>query len=219
VVDDTQAQGVPLRRLFAEGRALPTLLLSLAFFMAFATLAVAVLWTPVLLRAQGMSAANASVAIGFHGFGALIGMAIVGRLIERFGGARVLVPALILGAIATAATGQVGGSLVAASIALALIGVFVGLGASGAIALAVLFYPGEIRSTGVGWSMGVGRLGQVIAPIAIGSLVQHDLSAAQVMFVVGLAPAIAAVAIAAMTLAHPLAAREVADAEGELVHH
>ncbi len=219
VVDDVQTHGVPLRRIFAEGRALPTLLLSLAFLMAFATLAVAVLWTPVLLRAQGMSAANAAVAIGFHGLGALIGMAIVGRLIERFGGARVLVPALILGAIATAATGQVGGSLVAASIALALIGVFVGLGASGAIALAVLFFPAEIRSTGVGWSMGVGRLGQVIAPIAIGSLVQHDLTAGQVMFVVGLAPAIAAMAIAAMRFSHPISAGEIDATEGDLVHH
>lgn len=200
-VDFERPEGAQLRQLFSEGRAMTTMLLSLTFFMAFGTLAVAVLWIPALLRADGMSAADTAVVIGFHGLGALIGMAIVGRLIERFGGARVLIPGLIVGAVAVFATGHAGAAVSAASISVALIGLFVGLGASGAIALAVLLYPAEMRSTGVGWSMGMGRLGQMVAPVAIGAVMQRDFSAAQVLSALALAPAIAALAIAVMSMA------------------
>ncbi|RKP44463.1 MFS transporter [Pararobbsia silviterrae] len=214
VVDVERREGAPLRALFAEGRVLATALLALTFFMAFGTLAVVVLWFPVLLRADGMAAADTAVVIGFHGLGALIGMAIVGRLIERFGAARVLVPALIVGAAVTAMTGQAGTSVAATSLGLASIGVFVGIGASGAIALAVLFYPSEMRSTGVGWSMGMGRLGQVVAPIAFGALIQHDVDAAHVLLVLSVAPALAAVAVAIMCMA-----RLVPAAQGGLAGH
>ncbi|WP_158936227.1 MFS transporter [Burkholderia sp. S171] len=202
--DDVRVEGAPFRMLFAHGRAKATAFLSLTFFMAFGTLAVAVLWMPVLLRADGISTADTAIVIGFHGLGALIGMAIVGRLVERFGGARTLVPALLVGAVATAATGYVGSSVVAASVAVAMIGVFVGVGASGAIALAVLVYPTEVRSTGVGWSMGIGRLGQVVAPIVTGELIQHGFTSAQVLLVIGLAPAVAALSVIVMSAARML---------------
>lgn len=219
VVDTQRPKGAPLLHLFSDGRCMATALLSLTFFMAFGTLAVTVLWMPLLLRADGMQASDTAIVIGFHGLGALIGMAIVGRLIERFGGARVLVPSLIVGAVATFVTGYAGAELTAASIAVALIGVFVGLGASGAIALSVLFYPAQMRSTGVGWSMGMGRLGQVVAPIAVGALVQHGFTTAQVLIVVAIAPIVAALAIALMRVARLLPARGATSAPGELVSH
>ena len=53
-----------------------------------------------------------------------------------------------------------------------LIGLFVGMGGSGAIALAALTYPTAIRSTGVGWAMAMGRFGQVIAPLCAGLAVK-----------------------------------------------
>ncbi|MGB6964178.1 MAG: hypothetical protein WBD90_06745 [Xanthobacteraceae bacterium] len=49
-----------------------------------------------------------------------------------------------------------------------LIGLFIGMGGSGAIALAALTYPPAIRSSGVGWAMGVGRFAQVLAPLFVG---------------------------------------------------
>jgi AAHS family 4-hydroxybenzoate transporter-like MFS transporter len=219
VLDESQTQAAPLWRLFADGRAVTTTLLSLTFYMAFGTLAIAVLWMPALLRADGMTPADTAIVIGFHGLGALIGMAVAGGLIERFGGARVLVPALLIGGLATAAAGQAGASVVAASIAVALIGIFVGLGASGAIALAVLLFPAEIRSTGVGWSMSMGRFGQFVAPIVIGALVQHGLSTAQVLLMVGIAPAIGAIAVLALSIARLLPPRGTTSGRSGLVGH
>lgn len=197
-VDSHRAAGVSLQQLFNEGRARGTLLLSGTFFLAFGTLAVVVLWTPALLHASGISPADTAIVIGFHGLGALIGMGIVGRLIERFGAAITLVPSLLVGTVATAAVGYVATSVVEASVAMTVIGIFIGIGASGAIALAVMAYPAALRSTGLGWSMGMGRLGQVIAPIATGTFVQIGASTAQTMLAVAAMPLVATLLVLAL---------------------
>jgi hypothetical protein len=59
-----------------------------------------------------------------------------------------------------------------------LFGAFMGGGSSGLIALAAIYYPTTIRSTGVGWAMGMGRVGSFVGPLAVGSLVAVGLSTA-----------------------------------------
>jgi AAHS family 4-hydroxybenzoate transporter-like MFS transporter len=140
------------------------------------------------------------VVLGFHGIGAVIGMGSAGRLIERFGAAATLVPALLLGTIATGAVGFAATSVTSMSIVLALIGVFVGMGASGAIALAALNYPTAIRATGVGWAMGMGRGGQVIAPLTTSLMLGWGWGVTQVFFATAIAPFIAALFVLAFAL-------------------
>jgi MFS transporter, AAHS family, 4-hydroxybenzoate transporter len=198
VSDETRIEGAPLKQLFVDGRATRTILLWVPFFTAFGTLALAVVWTPLLLRDNGISPAQASIVIGVHGIGALIGMGSAGRLMERFGSAPVLCPALVLGAIVTAMLGYSATSVISMSAALFLIGLLVGLGASGAIALAALTYPTAIRSSGVGWAMGMGRFGQVLAPLLASALVAASWSNIQLFLIVSLAPLCGALAIVAL---------------------
>ena len=47
------------------------------------------------------------------------------------------------------------------------------MASSGLIALGPLLYSTAIRSTGVGWAMGLGRLGAIVGPLAIGLLVSR----------------------------------------------
>ena len=199
VADEEHIAGATLKHLFSEGRAVGTLLLWVPFITAFATLAITVLWTPALLRANGMAPSQAAIVLGFHGIGALVGMGSAGRLMEAFGTTATLVPALILGALTTAMIGIAATSLVSMSIVLALIGLFVGMGASGAIALAALNYPTALRSTGVGWAMGLGRGGQVIAPLIISMMLGLGWGTTQIFFATALAPFVAAVFILAFT--------------------
>jgi MFS transporter, AAHS family, 4-hydroxybenzoate transporter len=200
VADEEHIQGAAVKRLFTEGRATGTLLLWVPFIMAFGTLAITVLWTPTLLRANGIAPSQAAVVLGFHGIGALIGMGSAGRLIERFGPIATLVPALILGTLATAAVGFAATSVTSMSVVLALIGVFVGMGASGAIALAALNYPTAIRSTGVGWAMGMGRGGQVIAPLTTSLMLGLGWGTAKVFVVTAIAPFLAALFVLAFAM-------------------
>ena len=187
--------GAPIRNLFTEGRARATPLLWVPFFMAFGVLIVVVLWTPALLRQQGMPAPDAAFVVAIHGAGGFLGMAAAGRLFERFGMAA-LGPALLLGAGFTFALGQVGTSVPLAAACDGLIGLCVGIGASGVIAMAAVVYPTAIRSAGIGWAMGMGRLGQVCAPLLVGALLGAGWQIPHVFLVVAAGPVIAAAAAA-----------------------
>ena len=79
------------------------------------------------------------------GLGGFIGQSTSGRLIQR-------------GAVATVGLGYGASSIALAATFIGLIGVFMGLGTGGAIALAATIYPTPIRSTGAGWGMAMGRL-------------------------------------------------------------
>lgn len=195
IADEEHIPGVPVKHLFTEGRALSTLLLWVPFLTGFGILAIMVVWTPTLLRDNGISPAVASVAVGINGIGALIGMASAGRLMERFGTVPVLFPALLVGALATASLGYAASSLATMSVALIIAGLGVGMGASGAIALAALTYPTAIRSTGVGWAMGLGRFGQVVTPLLAAAMIQGGLTDGAMFLVFGVGPLLGALAI------------------------
>ena len=62
-----------VRHLFTEGRLPSTLLLWVPFFMGFGILTVVTLWTPALLRLNGISGADTAFVVAFNGLGAVIG--------------------------------------------------------------------------------------------------------------------------------------------------
>jgi AAHS family 4-hydroxybenzoate transporter-like MFS transporter len=188
--------------LVREGRLRATICLWVILFAAFGTTAC-MSWVPTLLRQHGVSLASAAVASSFLGVGALIGMIIAGRLVDRFGAVRALTGPLLIGAGATAMLGYSVSSSVAASIAVGLVGAFVGLGASGAIALVALTYPSAIRSTGAGWAMGLARLGQVIMPGLFAVLMGMQWSVEAIFALLAICPVIAAVAALVFRSAQP----------------
>jgi MFS transporter, AAHS family, 4-hydroxybenzoate transporter len=198
VSSEERTQGSPARELFARGRASATFALWLAFFTGFGALGIAVVWTPTLLRDHGVSLQAASIVIGWHGLGALIGMGSAGMLVERFGFARVLIPAFTFGALAIASLGLAADSALTMTIAMVLVGLLVGMAASGSIALAALIYPTSMRATGVGWAMSMARIGQVLAPLAAGALA--GFGDATTFYLFGLATFVGALALFTLRL-------------------
>jgi MFS transporter, AAHS family, 4-hydroxybenzoate transporter len=193
VLDEKPLPGASIRHLFTDGRALGTLLLWVPFFMGFGVLTVAVLWTPALLKLNGISPANTAFVVAFNGLGGFIGQSTSGRLIQRFGILPILIPAFLLGAAATVGLGYGASSIGLAATFIGLIGVFMGLGTGGAIALAATVYPTPIRSTGVGWGMAMGRFGQIIGPLIAGGLLGAGWTAGPIMTVTACGGLIAAV--------------------------
>ncbi len=192
---EVEAREQPVRQLFAAGRALNTLVLWVPFFMAFGTLTVVVLWTPALLGLYGIPPAATAKVVACNGIGAALGMAVAGTLMRRLGPVRALVPALLLGALATAALGQNASSVPLAALYTGLVGLFVGLGAAGVVALAALIYPDPLRSTGTGWAMGAGRIGQAVAPLVAGALLARQWSVPDILLAIAAAPAAGALFI------------------------
>jgi AAHS family 4-hydroxybenzoate transporter-like MFS transporter len=65
-------------------------------------------------------------------------------------------------------------------------------------ALAAISYPTEIRSTGVGWATGVGRIGSIVGPGLAGILLQLDIPAQNIFFLAVIPALIASAAAIAM---------------------
>ena len=188
-----------LKQLFTEGRATGTLLLWAILFTAFGTTTVIVLLSPTLFRASGLSLSTAALMVGLNNFVGVVGMASAGRLVERFGPLS-LVPAFGLGAATLVVLGFVASSAILSAICMALLGMTVLLGASGGVALAATSYPTAIRSTGVGWGMGMARFGQVCSPLIVGLMLHADWNVPHILGAMALLPLLAGALCVARTL-------------------
>jgi len=68
-------------------------------------------------------------------------------------------------------------------------------GQKSVIALAAVFYPAPIRSTGVGWALGIGRLGGIGGPLLF-SLLLNYVTPTSIFYAAALPMLIAAILIA-----------------------
>jgi MFS transporter, AAHS family, 4-hydroxybenzoate transporter len=193
VVDEKHLPGAAIKHLFTQGRALGTLFLWVPFFMGFGILTVATLWTPALLRLNGIAPAATAFVIAFNGLGGFLGQSTAGRLMQRFGVFTIMFPAFVLGTAATVGLGYGASSVMLAATCIGLVGLFLGLGTGGAIALAALIYPTPIRSTGIGWGMAMGRFGQIVGPLIAGALLGGGWTADRIMLLIAGGGLIAAV--------------------------
>jgi AAHS family 4-hydroxybenzoate transporter-like MFS transporter len=202
-VSEEKRTGVPVKHLFSDGRAPITLLLWVAFFADYFGLIASLVWTPTLLRQAGMSVGQGSAALAFNNIGGVVGCLIAGYLIERFGPYRILVLVFVAACITIALTGYFAPEFIPVSILETLDGLLIGGGGAGLIAFSALLYPTHIRSTGIGWGLGVGRLGGATGPLAAGALVAAAWTPAQVFLAIGCAALPAAAAIAIIRLWAP----------------
>ena len=186
--------------LFGSGRAAGTLLLWASFFFAFMILVTNSAWSPILLRRVGIAAEQSALALALFNFGSLFGSAAAGMLLNRFGILRVLPPTLALGALAYAMVGWSAPSFGSVMLAEGLFGLLLGCASSGLIALSAIYYPVAIRSTGVGWATGMGRLGSFVGPLAVGQMVGAQWDVPMVFAALGGSVLIGAVASALMAL-------------------
>jgi AAHS family 4-hydroxybenzoate transporter-like MFS transporter len=105
-----------------------------------------------------------------------------------------------MGAILVAVLGHAGSSVTALMVLTGLAGFCVVGGQNAANALAAIFYPTSARSTGVGWCLGIGRIGAIIGPLVGAFLVSLNWPTPTI-FLLGAGPlAIAAIAVTVMGL-------------------
>ena len=134
---------------------------------------------------------NERIASGLIG-GALL----LGAFLNRHFSFAVLAGAYLWAAVCVFLIGTVGASvpLLAATIVCAGIGIIGGQNASHA--LSSEFYPTRMRSTGVGWALGIGRIGSIVGPMVGGQLLAQGTAVNQVFWVATI-PALVATAAAA----------------------
>jgi len=197
VLNEERASGVPVAQLFAMGRTLGTILLWVSFFIAFMMLVTNSAWAPTLLKRDGLSISQAAIAMAAFNLGSVVATSFAGWLVVRAGAAVILPIAMVGSAVSTGLIGYAAPSVGLVTLLECLFGLFMGGGSSGLIALAAIYYPTAIRSTGVGWAMGMGRVGSFTGPLVVGSLVAFHLSTAGIFVAIGV-PALLAAATTAI---------------------
>ena len=181
--------------LFDPSCRLRTIALWSAVFFGLMVLYFIVSWITKLSIQAGLSETNGIYAGALYNLGAFVGTVTMSLLALRAPLSRV-VPVMLVGA---AAAMLMFGSFhfsVALTLALAFaIGVLLQGGYNGVWPLAAAAYPAEIRATGVGWAIGLGRSGAIIGPLLGGSLMAARVPL-PILFAVFCAPLLACAASA-----------------------
>jgi AAHS family 4-hydroxybenzoate transporter-like MFS transporter len=200
IASEQARPGVPVRHLFTEGRAITTLLLWIAFFIDYFFLLGTLIWSPTLLKVTGMSVGQASAGLAFDNVGGVVGCLVAGYLIDRFGPYRILIVTFLASFVSLALTGYAAPSFVPVAVLETLDGLFSGGAGAGLIAFAAILYPTEMRSTGVGWGLGIGRLGGASGPLLGGALMAAHWTPAAIFVAFGITAIPAALTIWVMQL-------------------
>lgn len=169
--DERRVRGVPVRKLFTEGRALRTLLLWGAFFTSFLPLIFVTNWGPTLFGQHGITPGQIGIAITLNSIGSAVGSGLIGRAMDRFGRYGVVLGACCLAAVSLVALGVATGGVVGVLISITAAGMFCGAAQSGIITLGSLLHETAIRSTAVGCAMALGRLGAAVGPLLGGAMI------------------------------------------------
>ncbi|MDP9012272.1 MAG: MFS transporter [Pseudomonadota bacterium] len=189
------AQKIAVNELFGGGRAATTLLIWLIFFMSLLDIYLLVSWLPTSLNAGGATVRMAIIAGVVLQLGSVLGCLPIGLAVDRFGAPLVMMCAYLVGAVCIACIG-----VFASNIALTLAAAFgAGFGLIGgqaaANALAATSYPTQLRSTGVGWALGIGRVGSIIGPLLGGALMTAHVPVPKLFAMAAVPAAIAALAL------------------------
>jgi MFS transporter, AAHS family, 4-hydroxybenzoate transporter len=181
--------------LFREGRARRTVVVWIAFFMNLLVMYFLVNWLPSLLRNTGVSLQTAILSTALLNLGGVAGGIVLGRLIDRRNPYLILATAYAAAAVFIAVIASFTGNVPVLLTAT----VFAGVGVSGAQiglnAVTAASYPTAIRSTGIGWALGAGRIGSILGPTLGGVLLGLGWTPASLLMAAVIPAVLAAIAV------------------------
>lgn len=192
---DKNLEGFTVRHLFTQGRAATTLLLWVAFFSNLLVLYLLAAWLPAMMQAAGVPIGQAIVFTAFLNLGGIIGTCALGPLVSRWGAAAVIAILHVIAAASTVTIGLAGNDTTLLALGIFGAGFCVIGGLNFLNALAASKYPTAIRSTGVGWGLGIGRIGSIIGPIMAGVLLAGHISLPQLYFIAAVPALIVALSV------------------------
>ena len=164
------------RDLFVPEYRQSTIRLWSATFFGFITLYTVLSWVPILAKQSGMPFELATYIGTAMNLGAFSGVFVMGLLIGRVGIKRVILVYVILAFVLLNLYGNLNQDFVLKFALTFGIGFFVQGGFNSMYPASTRIYPSEIRSTGVGLAMGMGRFGAIIGPSLFGLLADSGAS-------------------------------------------
>lgn len=221
VMPEQRHRGAPMLKLFQNGLALRTILLWTIYFMNLLNLYFLSSWLPTvatpLMKAAGISGAYALLLGTALQIGGVAGSLLLGLLVPRFGFVAALTGFFLTASLCIANIGLPGLSLTLLFGIVFLAGIGIVGGQSAINALAATLYPTDLRSTGVGSGLGIGRIGSIVGPTVAGILLGLHWSAHQ-LFLAAAVPAFVA-AIGMLGMRSIIKAHARTESESEVLVH
>lgn len=171
VSDDPEAS---FKQLFTEKRALSTFMFWTAAFMSLLVMYGLSTWLPKIMQSSGYPVGSSLLFLTTLNLGAVIGAIFGGKLADKFGSRFILLFFFTFGFLSLSALG-----LKPNAVFLYALLFIAGATTTGTQiitnAYVSQYYPSGIRSTGVGWELGIGRIGGILGPTLGGLLLSAQL--------------------------------------------
>jgi len=193
VTPEDKKRGVPMIQLFHDGRALGTSMLWIVNFMNLLNLYFLSNWLPIVVSGAGYSNSIAVNSAAVLQVGGVVGTLVLSSFVYKFGFTPVLTMSFSLACLSIAAIGQPYLSLAMLFVVVFLAGFGVPGSQAGLNALAATYYPTDLRSTGVGSGLGIGRIGSIVGPLVGGVLLGRHWTARELFLAAAIPALISAV--------------------------
>lgn len=175
------------------GFARTSILLVLTYFLHITAFYYLLKWVPKIVVDMGFTPATAAGVLVWTNVGGFTGGAVLGILTRRFEVRGITLAMLVASSVTVALFGSITPDLTRLSLVCAAAGFCTNGAIVGLYAVLARAYPPELRASGTGVVVGVGRGGSVLAPIIAGFLFQAGYGLPVVSLCMGLGPLLAAV--------------------------
>ena len=206
----TKGDEAPVKALFQQGRMFSTFMFWIAFFMCLLMVYALGSWLPKLMIQAGYSLGASMIFLFALNIGGMIGAIGGGALADRFHIKKVVTIMFICGAAALILLG-----FNSPQIVLYTLITVAGAATIGSQILLYTFvaqyYPSTVRSTGMGWASGIGRIGAIVGPVLTGALLTMNLPHQMNFFAIAIPGVIAALAIFMVNLKTSVEAKAAAE--------
>ncbi len=165
---------IPIVNLFKGGRALSTVMFWVVFFMSLLMWYGLNTWLPNLMANAGFPSNSGLMFLLILNFGSICGAITGGWLADRWTPKRVLQLLFAMAAVSFLAFTLKPDSLFIINMLFILAGFATGGGQILSITFISQYYPTVMRSSGIGWGLGIGRIGAILAPTLGGILLSMN---------------------------------------------
>ena len=160
-------------------------------------------WLPTVVAGAGYDNRTAVLVGTTLQVGGTIGTVVLGWLVGRHGIVRVLGIWFAFAALSVALIGQPGLTLFLLYAIVFIAGFGIVGGQAAVNALSATYYPTELRSTGVGAGLGIGRFGAIVGPLLGGQILAWKWSSRELFLAAAVPAAISAIVMFAMRKVMP----------------
>lgn len=186
--------------LFSRGYRAPTILLTTAYFAQITFFYYIQKWVPKIVVDMGFDASQAARVLVAANIGNLLGAFSIGLASQRFPLRPLVVGAMLVGVVAIGVFGLGFAELTLVALTVGVAAFFINAGVVGIYPLLAQTYPAELRASGTGFVIGVGRGGSAAGPLLAGALFAHGSELLTVSLIMGLGGLVAAAMIALLRL-------------------